>query len=266
MKHSSRPRKTANLSDSIDRQLNMYAVAASAAGVGLLALAQPAEAKIVYAPTHKVIGKNNSYLLALNHGTPDFIIRNSYCRYSETCNSSWRSQLSVAAARDIGRSGNQVEGTTGNVYLAAALKRGARIPNTGKFGRAARMALQCSGACNGSHTGTRTSGPWVNVTNRYLGLKFKIDGKFHYGWARLDVKVLRKQRQIIATLTGYAYETIPNKAIIAGQTKGPDDNTSEEPKASLTAPASRPATLGLLALGSRRLSIRRREELPGVLR
>jgi len=25
---------------------------------------------------------------------------------------------------------------------------------------------------------------------------------------------------IVATLTGYAYETIPNKAIIAGKTKG----------------------------------------------
>ena len=264
MKHSSRPRNTANLSDSVHRQLNMYAVAASAAGVGLLALAQPAEARIVYTPTHKVIGKNSSYPLALNHGTPDFIIRNSYCRYSETCNSSWRSQLSVAAARDIGRSVNQVEGTTGNVYLAAALKRGARIPNAGKFGRAARMALQCSGACNASHTGIRTSGPWVDVTNRYLGLKFKIDGKFHYGWARLNVKVLIG-REIIATLTGYAYETIPNKAIIAGQTKVPEDNTIEEPKALLTIPASRPATLGSLALGSRGLSIWQREGLPGVL-
>ncbi len=126
------------------------------------------------------------------------------------------------------------------------------------------MALQCTGACNASHTSIRTSGPWVNVTNRYLGLKFKIDGKSHYGWARLDVKVLRKQRQIIATLTGYAYETIPNKAIIAGQTKGPGDNTIEAPKASLTASASRPGTLGLLALGSRGLSIWRREALAGV--
>ena len=28
--------------------------------------------------------------------------------------------------------------------------------------------------------------------------------------------------KITATLTGYAYETVPNKAIIAGKTKGPD--------------------------------------------
>jgi hypothetical protein len=27
---------------------------------------------------------------------------------------------------------------------------------------------------------------------------------------------------IVARLTGYAYETVPNKPIIAGKTKGPD--------------------------------------------
>jgi hypothetical protein len=48
MKRSSGPRKTANFSRSIHQQLNMYALAAGAAGVGVLALAQPAEAKIVY--------------------------------------------------------------------------------------------------------------------------------------------------------------------------------------------------------------------------
>jgi len=26
-------------------------------------------------------------------------------------------------------------------------------------------------------------GHWTNVKDRYLGLKFKINGKFHYGWA-----------------------------------------------------------------------------------
>jgi hypothetical protein len=44
----------------------MYALAASAAGVGMLALAEPAEAKIVYTPTHeKLIG---NVPIDLNHG------------------------------------------------------------------------------------------------------------------------------------------------------------------------------------------------------
>jgi hypothetical protein len=53
MSSALRPRKTARISDSIHRQLNLYALAASAAGVGMLALAEPAEAKIVYTPTHE---------------------------------------------------------------------------------------------------------------------------------------------------------------------------------------------------------------------
>ena len=51
-------------------------------------------------------------------------------------------------------------------------------------------------------------------------LKFKIKGKIHYGWARLSVDNF--VNDITATLTGYAYETIPNKPIIAGRTKDPD--------------------------------------------
>ena len=42
MKRPSRPRTTAQFSDSTHHQLNMYAVAAGAAGVGMLALTQAA--------------------------------------------------------------------------------------------------------------------------------------------------------------------------------------------------------------------------------
>ena len=80
MPRSSRPTRTpANLSESIHHQLNMYALAAGAAGVGVLALAQPVEAKIVYTPAHRVIGPDSRYLLDLNHdGITDFTIANSY--------------------------------------------------------------------------------------------------------------------------------------------------------------------------------------------
>jgi len=104
-----------------------------------------------------------------------------------------------------------------------------------------------------------TFGQWANVSNRYLGLKFNIKGKAHYGWLRLTVR-LSGHARITATLTGYAYETIPNKAIIAGATKGPDDISLEEQDAALTMSTSEPATLGVLAMGAPGLSIWRREE------
>jgi hypothetical protein len=58
MQRSSRPRATAELSRSLHQQLNTYALAAGAAGVGLLALAPPAEAKIIYTPAHRVISQS----------------------------------------------------------------------------------------------------------------------------------------------------------------------------------------------------------------
>jgi hypothetical protein len=241
MKHSSGPRKTGNLSEAVHQQLNAYALAASAAGVSLLALTQPSAGKIVYTPAHQDIRTNHNYPLALNHKTADFRIFDTNCTNGGTCNNETFAQLAVGEA-SWPWSGNEVEGTSGNSYLAAALKSGARISGAWRFIRGAVMVSQCRGICNSPNGGTRTIGPWGNVTNRYLGLKFKINGKFHYGWARLSVKALKGQFKITATLTGYAYETIPDKAIIAGATKGPDDG---EPTASVsTATTPVPSTLG----------------------
>jgi hypothetical protein len=68
-----------------------------------------------------------------------------------------------------------------------------------------------------------SSCPWNNVKQAYLGLKFVIKGKTHFGWARLKVSVDPLKLSITAILTGYAYETTPGKPIIAGATKGPDE-------------------------------------------
>ena len=66
-------------------------------------------------------------------------------------------------------------------------------------------------------------GPWGgNPKNRYLGVRFRIDGQIHYGWVRLTV-LTQPTGTWSATITAYAYETVPNKAIKAG--------TAEEPKA-----------------------------------
>src|SRR3989442_1002553 len=81
MKRSPQPRRIINLPDSVNRRLNMYALSATAAGVGVLASAHAAEGKIVYTPTHKIIGMGDRYKLDLNHdGITDFILKNdSWC-------------------------------------------------------------------------------------------------------------------------------------------------------------------------------------------
>ena len=99
-------------------------------------------------------------------------------------------------------------------------------------------------------TGTTTvwRGQWgkggKGLRNGYLGLKFVLSSKVHYGWARVSITV--KNNTIdTATITGYAFETIPNNSIIVGKTHGPDVIV-------------KPATLGALAAGASTRSTQRR--------
>jgi hypothetical protein len=126
------------------------------------------------------------------------------------------------------------------------IKKGGRIGGNRHF-LASRGLLLTKTSRGGSF------GLWYDARDRYLGLKFKIGSETHYGWARLSV--VGNYRTITATLTGYAYETISGKAIIAGATKGPDD---AGPTASLNTPTPEPATLGVLAMGAHGISIWRR--------
>ena len=83
-----------------------------------------------------------------------------------------------------------------------------------------------------------------------------IAGKVHFGWARLNVTC--NAPKVRALLTGYAYETIPGKSIVAGQTNGVDDS-EQLAAASPNTQLPESATLGVLAVGAPALSIWRRE-------
>jgi len=207
-KRTQKAGKVANLPMRCQQQLNAYALAAAAAGVGILALAQRSEAEIIYTPTHKVIGDDSTYRLDFaSHGTTNLTIQNNYSRRCTTQEGSCFFSQKLFATM-TGR--NQV---VYNVFGASAMKPGMRIgPERAFQGGKEGMARLGSW----SRTSTAT-GNWINVKNRYLGVRFSIKGKIHYGWARLSVRV-QLPLAITATLTGYAYETIPNKPILAGQT------------------------------------------------
>src|SRR5579863_4982770 len=242
-----RSEKVRNLAPAYQQQLTAYALAAAAAGVSILALTARSEAEIVYKQAHRVIGDGASFNLDLTgDGTVDLTIENKHHHHctSDFCSSSQFLNLKMAGA-------NQV---VYNVYGAVAMKPGMQIgPKNVWRGGNQNMAVILAGFGTGG-----VGGSWVNVNSRYLGVKFEIKGQTHFGWARLNVQI-QLPLTITATLTGYAYETIANKAITAGQTKGPKTASIEEPDASLTAPSPQPATLGPLAAGAPGLSIWRRE-------
>jgi hypothetical protein len=203
-----------NLATLTEDRLSAYALAASAAGVSLLALAQPADARIVFHRLHHVIRPGQDYALDLNHDSfTDFTLRNLYDRtgksgiLSLTLASAWKAKEGVWAS------------TQGYIAspLAAQVSVGPNAPFASN--RSEQMAAAFSG-------GKSSYGPWCGARNRYLGLKFPIGSGTHFGWARLSVAC--KPTGVFATLTGYAYETIPNKPIITGKTKGPNVTTVPE--------------------------------------
>jgi hypothetical protein len=240
MKRSSRPRATAELSKSLNHQLNTYALAAVAAGVGLLALAPAAEAKIIYTQAHaKVVP---ALPVDLNHdGIVDFYL-NSFGDSGEhglsACQYWWKDvSSSIFCSSSRGTNAIRTSVDSKGRKFGAALRYGEKIQRGEQFGKSKAML---GGVWTDNGSATRWYGPWLNggkgVKNRYLGLKFKIKGRVHFGWARITVATTSDMWT--ATLTGYAYETVPGKAIVAGNTKDPDVTTVY------------PASLGHLAAGA----------------
>jgi len=274
-------RGTSNLSDSVNQRLDAYTVAAVAAqktdscslyigpchhssarwpylagALGMLALAPLAEAKIVYTSANVDIRGSSYYnRFDLNHDGINDIAFSQGCEAGTFVHRCWFDAKPL-------QKGNGIEGvthTSTNYGWAAALKAGAIIGPAKGFVQAATVTMAST------DRGHRR-GYWWYPQTRYLGVAFEIKGKIHYGWMRFKGSSNRG-----ATLTGYAYETIPGRAIKAGQTHGKDDiETSPDtmnlddpgPGASLNPISDKPqpGSLGMLALGAPGVPLWRRKQ------
>jgi hypothetical protein len=239
----SQPRGAARINSKLEKNLAAYIAAASAAGASLFT-AQIAEGKVVYTPTNITISFSETPLDLNNDGTADF-----------TLTIREKSSHSVALFVVPQFTGNGVR--QGQPFGAAAGFLGVPVGVGEKFVSSSKSAygpgiVMAEVFAYGNYASSR--GPWVNTTNRYLGLKFLIDGQIHYGWARLSVS-----KGLTAVLTGYAYETLPNVSIVEGHTFGTEKAASFAPS-DLPNPVPGPASLGVLARGADGLSMWRREE------
>jgi hypothetical protein len=110
-----------------------------------------------------------------------------------------------------GTVGNAIAGETPSGYdYALALDMGAMIDNTLNWISATNtMAYNVDSANPYSEN-------WNGVTDKYLGLQFKVGANTHYGWARLDVQAIGD----IFTLKDYAYNATAGAGLTAGQTAG----------------------------------------------
>jgi hypothetical protein len=264
MKPSRPPRTPSRLSASLRNHLNMYSLAGTAAGVGVLALAQAADAEVIYTPAHVPFsGVRTQYRLDLNNdGRSDFTLQLS--------NTSLGAKFFAVNEINGGKTSNAFVVAPRDNTMPLALKAGTPIGSGAHFfGSIYSYEIM-------AYATQKHGGDWVNVSDRYLGLKFVAEGNVYYGWARLSVQL--KGRVLSAVLSGYAYENVPGQGIRAGQISGTADNpefatesapqqTSGHASTPQNQPTQqpisqdfKPATLGMLALGAPGIQFRRREE------
>ena len=233
---------------SIQQYLHTYAVAAGAAGVSVLALAQPSETEIIYTPANAPIGPGVRIYLDLNKdGTTDFWF-----------NATWIGSESFASgymAVHNAQAGNAVMATLQRGWVAEALQAGAAIGPAANFSSGTRASMAWGWFMGSTRPQLwKCYGPWEDTHRRYLGLRFMINGEVHYGWARLNERC-QKGYWHVGKLTAYAYETIPDQGLVAGQKKEgkidlEDENLTGPGEATLASTAPTPATLGMLAKGA----------------
>ena len=233
------------LSDLFEKQLKLYGVAAAAAAVGVLAVAEPADAKVII--TNKTIPIVGGTTLDLNgDGVPDvkFSFFKTYAHYLGVAG--------LAIAPD--EAGGGIMGKGG---YASALMRSAKIGPSAHF----------SGGVNASSTRyveiennscqyavCDPDGKWGgNHPNRFLGVKFSINGETHYGWIRVTVNTITSgvNNILSGTITEYGYETIPNKRLLAGV----PSNNSAVSDMSVRGSAPDVPSLGMLASGAEGLAL-----------
>lgn len=235
--HQSLPaRKEKHLGNALNKKLVAYVAAATAAGVAILAVPDAA-AEIRYTPVHVLVASGAAYWIDFNHdGMRDFGLRRRPI---------YSGSLLQAIPGDTGVN-EVVLAASGRSDSAAALMAGAAIGPNQKF--ASRTSYAYSGFAmaqvGSAVSGTFFRGPWKDQINKYLGVKFFVNGEFHYGWVRMTVTHDLK----LTAVTGFAYETEPNKAIRAGNESGSNDESAGRPLPS-GSEIFEPATLGMLAVG-----------------
>lgn len=228
------------VSHALDRRLAAYSLAAATAGVGITALAQDAPHQTIqYTPADIFFAGSVRYTqpliqLDLNHdGIIDFTVSAGGSGYS----------LGTAHISYY-QGGAWWKGSNG-VALGRALTKGMWI-GAGENFIGGELLLHSRFIHKNSHTygHGHCVGPFrassASETERYLGVAFGIKDQTHYGWIRIQAGC-SSIGSVSGYITGYAYNTVPNAPIQAGQIRSGETQTNQ---------VDLKGTLGMLALGS----------------
>ena len=204
-------RSRVQCSSGLERKLLAYAAAA-----GAMTFVPSLHAQVIYTKTNIVL-QDGSAFIDLNHdGIADFTLVNSEF-------ASYYFHGGFLNVIGDGQESPYVLAQAAHGFAALAVPHGVPIGSDSPAGFRSDAGPISMAHGFYSYNGKGLGGRFANAGERYLGLKFTLSGQVHYGWARLDV--FASFRGVTATLSGYAYESTPNKSIPAGYRGFVDDGS-----------------------------------------
>jgi len=194
-------------------RLKQYSILASP----FIAVSSAVQAQVVYRDLNPDVdlttnaGELNNYNLDLNNdGVIDFVF-GVLSRYQTDTSGS---KYNKAGVKPDTMNGNGIMGyvhtNVAKYYYASALSTNQDINNTKNFweysgGYGTFFLYYADGV---------GFGQWKNVTNKYMGFRFKDSGgNTHYGWMRMDITVY----PVELVIKDLAYQSTPDAGIKAGE-------------------------------------------------
>jgi hypothetical protein len=218
---------------SLDRRLSAYCIAAGCAGVGAAALAQTGSTHAIqYFPASiELLSLERSFQLF-----PIDIDRNGVTDFNFTLGGSAYSSRSGQNATYSGAVGwSRLPAGAG--ALNRMLSKGQEIGPSETFG-SHEVLLESRWREHRGQTSANCSGLYAGSSKPYIGIKFVMHGDTHYGWIRLGGMQCAGHGSVQGYVTGYAYNTVANAPIQAGQIRSGETTSDMR------------GSLGMLSLGS----------------
>lgn len=249
-------RKTSRYAGLLGIRLEKSITAYSIAAAGMASLAPAAHAQIVYTRVDQVNDLGAVKIDFNDDHVVDFVVNNQLSFE----NGFYFPRLGLNGRKTpmAGVIPNQI-GYAGVLPYGFAIGSNAQFASLNHRRQIPLVLLGCL------YQSCSVKGSWYNVQDKYLGLRFEINGQIHYGWVRLSVKrIVSKnrfdERFLKVAVKDYAYESTPGKAIAAGD-QGPNQSSYERNPAPQDEPLQTmiPVSLGLLSTGASAIPLWRRE-------
>jgi|GEM_PF-6472013 hypothetical protein len=187
---------TAPVNSKLDKALVAYMAAAAAA-----MFTASAQAKVVYTPANSQTSFGSIPIDLNNDGVVNFTI--------SILGGSFHSELTVVKPQVAGNAVlAAAKGGVAAGFFGVAVGRGEKFLSHSFYSSGRGLPMAVAGMYDGS---SWFNGAFANATNRYIGMKFLINGTVHYGWARVNLSNYLKGGAL--QVTGYAYETTPQTNI-----------------------------------------------------